>query len=169
MGAVDFVEPIAIGRWMVPSEQRPGTKRILRRPIVPILKAIVPGPYIQSEKVASYMKHIRRGEIYSAALGNTVGSEQGGLRPVLIVQRSRLCRSSPTVIVAPITSHLKYPFMRAHHVLDESCPLHERSMVLAEQIRAIDKRRLRNYVGRLKAKDMLAVGQALRYSLGLCQ
>jgi len=113
------------------------------------------------------MKYIRRGEIYNAALGNTVGSEQGGLRPVLILQRSRLCRSSPTVIVVPITSHLKYPSMRAHHVLDEICPLHERSMVLTEQIRAIDKRRLGAYIGRLQASDMLAVGQALHFSLGL--
>jgi len=113
------------------------------------------------------MKYIQRGEIYNAALGNTVGSEQGGLRPVLILQRSRLCRNSPTVIVAPITGQLKYPSMRAHYVLDESCPLHERSMVLTEQIRVIDKRRLRAYIGRLQAIDMLAVGQALRYSLGL--
>jgi len=119
-------------------------------------------------EVTYSMKYIRRGEIYNAALGNTVGSEQGGLRPVLILQRSRLCRSSPTVIVAPITSHLKYPSMRAHHILDETCPLHERSMVLTEQIRAIDKRRLSSYIGRLQATDMLAVGQALRHSLGLC-
>jgi mRNA interferase MazF len=62
----------------------------------------------------------------------TVGSEQGGQRPVLILQRSRFCQSSPTVIVAPITAQLKYPFMRAHHVLDKTCPLHERSMVLTE-------------------------------------
>ena len=113
------------------------------------------------------MKYIQRGEIYSAALGNTVGSEQGGQRPVLILQRSRLCRSSPTVIVAPITAQLKCPSMQAHHVLDETCPLQERSMVLTEQVRAIDKRRLRAYIGRLQASDMLAVGQALRYSLGL--
>ena len=115
------------------------------------------------------MKYIQRGEIYSATLGNTVGSEQDGQRPVLILQRSRLCRSSPTVIVAPITAQLKYPFMRAHHVLDEQCPLHERSMVLTEQVRAIDKRRLGAYIGRLQASDMLAVGLALRYSLGLCR
>jgi len=115
------------------------------------------------------MKCIQRGEIYSAALGNTVGSEQGGQRPVLVVQRSRLCRSSPTVIVAPITAQLKYPSMRTHHILDKTCPLHERSMVLTEQIRAIDKRRLGSYIGHLQASDMLAVGQALRYSLGLCR
>jgi len=59
--------------------------------------------------------------------------------------------------------------MQAHHVLDETCPLQERSMVLAEQIRAIDKRRLGAYIGRLQASDMLAMGQALRYSLGLCR
>ena len=113
------------------------------------------------------MKYVQRGEIYNAVLGDIMGSEQGGQRPVLVLQRSRLCRSSPTVIVAPITSHLKYPSMRAHHILDETCPLHERSMVLTEQVRAIDKRRLGAYIGRLRASDMLAVGRALRYSLGL--
>jgi len=113
------------------------------------------------------MKYIQRGEIYSAALDDTIGSEQGGQRPVLILQRSRLCRSSPTVIVAPITSNLKHPSMQAHYILDESCPLHERSMVLTEQIRALDKQRLGAYIGHLHAEDMLAVGQALRYSLGL--
>jgi len=125
-------------------------------------------PHPIHQEVIYYMRYIRRGEIYNAALGNAVGSEQGGLRPVLILQRSRLCRSSPTVIVAPITSHIKYSSMRSHHILDGTCPLHVRSMVLTEQIRAIDKRRLRAYIGRLQANDMLAVGQALRHSLGLC-
>ena len=133
----------------------------------PISIAPRPAHYIQSMEVTYPMKYIRRGEIYNAALGNTVGSEQGGLRPVLVVQRSRLCRSSPTVIIAPITAQLKYPHMRAHHVLDEHCPLHVRSMVLTEQIRAIDKRRLGACIGRLQATDMLAVGLALRHSLGL--
>jgi len=77
--------------------------------------------------------------------------------------------ASPTVIVAPITAQLKHPFMRAHYILDERCPLRERSMVLTEQIRTVDKRRLENYIGRLPGKDMLAIGRALRYSLGLCQ
>ena len=78
-----------------------------------------------------------------------------------------LNRASPTTIVVPITSQLKLPYMRAHYILDENCPLYEESMVLAEQVRAIDRQRLDNYIGRLPYKDMEAVEQALRYSLGL--
>jgi len=85
----------------------------------------------------------------------------------LVVQKNELNRCSPTVIIVPITSQLKHPFLEAHCVLDEHGPLREPSMVLTEQVRAIDKSRLYNRVGRLKAEDMLAVEQALRWSLGL--
>jgi len=113
------------------------------------------------------MDSINRGEIWYADLDDAMGSEQQFRRPVLILQNHKLNQTSPTTIVAPITAQLKHPFLRAHHILDERCPLYERSMVLAEQIRTVDKRRLQNCVGRLKGDDMLAVGQALRYSLGL--
>jgi len=113
------------------------------------------------------MEPILRGEIYNAALYNTVGSEQAGFRPVLILQADLLNQNSPTVIAAPITSQIKLPFLQAHFILDGRCPLHERSMVLTEQIRTVDKRRLGAYIGRLSANDMSGVEQALCYTLGL--
>jgi len=113
------------------------------------------------------MQPIMRGEIYYAALDNSIGSEQAGQRPVLIVQADPLNQNSPTAIIAPITSVLKNPFMQSHCILPISCPLRERSMVLAEQIRAIDRRRLGAYVGPLKSADMHEVEQALKYCLGL--
>jgi len=61
------------------------------------------------------------------------------------------------------------PFMPSHYVLDEHCPLHEHSMVLTEQVRTIDRLRLRTYIGRLEATDLRGVEQALCFSLGLCQ
>ena len=114
------------------------------------------------------MDTINRGEIWYCDLGDAMGSEQQYRRPVLVLQNRKLNQASPTVIVAPITAQLKHPFMQAHYILDERCPLRERSMVLTEQIRTVDKRRLENYIGRLPGKDMLAIGRALRYSLGLC-
>jgi mRNA interferase MazF len=113
------------------------------------------------------MDSITRGEIWYCDLDAALGSEQQCRRPVLILQNHKLNQTSPTTIVAPITAQIKHPFMQAHCILDKRRPLYERSMVLAEQIRTVDKRRLQNRVGRLSAKDLLAVGQALRFSLGL--
>jgi len=115
------------------------------------------------------MEPILRGEIYNASLYNTVGSEQAGFRPVLILQADPLNQNSPTTIIAPITSQIKHPFLQAHFILDEHCSLHERSMVLTEQVRAIDRHRLGPYIGRLSANDMRSVEQALCYSLGLIE
>ena len=114
------------------------------------------------------MYPINRGEIWYADLGDALGSEQQYRRPVLVLQSNKLNQASPTTIVAPITAQIKHPFMQAHYILDEHCPLYERSMVLTEQMRVIDRQRLQNYIGRLQGKDMLAVGRALRFSLGLC-
>jgi len=115
------------------------------------------------------MEPILRGEIYSADLDNTRGSEQAGFRPVLILQTDLLNQNSPTAIVAPITSIIKLPFLPSHYILDEHCPLHERSMVLTEQIRTIDRQRLGAYIGRLQANDVRGVEQALCFSLGLVE
>ena len=113
------------------------------------------------------MDTIHRGDIYYAVLDNTIGSEQAGHRPVLVIQSDLLNQNSPTAIVAPITSIIKHPFLQAHCILPPSCPLRERSMVLTEQIRAIDKQRLGAYIGRLQAKELREIEQALCYSLGL--
>ena len=79
------------------------------------------------------MEPILRGEIYFAALRNAIGSEQAGHRPVLVLQCDLLNQNSPTVIVAPITSNLKLPFIQSHCLLPPSGPLREHSMVLTEQ------------------------------------
>ena len=113
------------------------------------------------------MEPILRGEIYYAALDDTIGSEQAGHRPVLILQTDLLNQKSPTTIVVPITSIIKNPFMQSHCILPPHSPLRERSMVLTEQVRAIDRRRIGAYVGRLRTKDIRDVEQALCYSLGL--
>jgi len=113
------------------------------------------------------MDSILRGEIYYAALDDTIGSEQAGHRPVLILQTDLLNQNSPTAIVAPITSTIKHPFLQAHCILPPNYPLRERSMVLTEQVRAIDRQRLGAYVGRLQTKYLRDVEQALCFSLGL--
>jgi len=113
------------------------------------------------------MEPILRGEIYYAALDDTIGSEQAGQRPVIVLQTDLLNRSSPTAIVAPITSIIKHPFMQSHCILPPNGPLRERSMVLTEQVRAIDRQRLGAYVGRLRDKELRDVEQALCFSLGL--
>jgi len=113
------------------------------------------------------MDAVSRGDICYCDLGDALGSEQQYRRPVLIIQSNELNCASPTTIVVPITAQIKHPFLQAHYILDKHNPLHERSMLLTEQVRVVDKQRLQNYVGRLKNTDMLAVEQALRFSLGL--
>lgn len=111
---------------------------------------------------------IRRGELYSAGLDPVVGSEQGGTRPVLIVQNDTGNRYSPTVVVLAVTSATGKPALPMHvRILAEGSGLQRDSVVLAEQIRTIDKRRLRERIGRISPSDMTSVDEALRLSLGL--
>ena len=115
------------------------------------------------------MEPITRGEIYYTNLDDAIGCEQGGHRPVLILQSDLLNPTSPTAIVAPITSIIKNPFMQSHCILPPHSPLRERSMVLTEQVRTLDRQRLGAYVGRLQAKELRDVEQALCYTLGLIE
>ena len=111
--------------------------------------------------------NIRRGDIYYADLSPVVGSEQGGVRPVLIVQNDMGNRYSPTVIAAAITSKLDKARMPTHIALDaREHGLSRDSVVLLEQIRTIDKRRLRDKIGELSALDMQRINRALLISLG---
>jgi len=111
---------------------------------------------------------IARGELYIADLDPVVGSEQGGLRPVLVIQNDMGNRYSPTVIVLAITSQLQKARLPTHVLLSASGHGLERdSVVLAEQVRTLDKRRLRERIGRLTREDMAQVGRALAVSLGL--
>lgn len=111
---------------------------------------------------------VHRGEIYYADLSPVVGSEQGGLRPVLIIQNDVGNKYSPTVIAAAITSRLEKSRMPTHiRVTGSSCGLSRDSIVLLEQIRTLDKRRLRERMGKLDTAAMSAVNSALSVSFGL--
>ena len=111
---------------------------------------------------------IRRGDIYYADLRPVVGSEQGGIRPVLVVQNDVGNRHSPTVIVAAITSKMNKAKLPTHIELSsQSCGLSRDSIVLLEQIRTIDKRRLKEHMGRLDESSMDRINHALEVSFGL--
>ncbi|WP_081677445.1 type II toxin-antitoxin system PemK/MazF family toxin [Butyrivibrio sp. WCD3002] len=101
------------------------------------------------------MNEIQRGEIYLADLGEGVGSEQKGIRPVLIVQNNRGNKYSPTVTVLPITTKIhKSSGLPTHVILDGVGGLKEKSATIAEQIMTIDKTRLIEYMGILDEKFM---------------
>ena len=111
---------------------------------------------------------VKRGDIFYADLSPVVGSEQGGMRPVLIVQNDTGNRHSPTVIAAAITSQTGKARLPTHIELDgKSFGLTKDSVVLLEQIRTIDKRRLREQVGRLNDDLMSRVDGAIAVSFGL--
>ena len=115
------------------------------------------------------MEHkVKRGDIYYADLSPVVGSEQGGIRPVLIVQNDVGNRYSPTVIAAAITSQVNKAKMPTHISLGaRSFGLTKDSVVLMEQIRTLDKMRLREKMGTLDADNMRRIDQALAVSFGL--
>lgn len=111
---------------------------------------------------------VKRGEIYYADLSPVVGSEQGGIRPVLIVQNDVGNKFSPTVIAAAITSQRDKNNLPTHIEVDaQNCGLAKDSVVLLEQVRTIDKRRLKEKMGSLDTGDMGKVNQALSISFGL--
>ena len=111
---------------------------------------------------------VKRGEIYYADLSPVIGSEQGGIRPVLVVQNDVGNRYSPTVIAAAITSKLDKARMPTHIALDaREHGLSRDSVVLLEQIRVLDKSRLGEYIGHLEAGRMKDVEYAMAVSLGL--
>ena len=111
---------------------------------------------------------IKRGDIFYADLRPVVGSEQGGIRPVLIIQNNVGNRHSPTVIAAAITSRLDKTRLPTHiHIRAAATGLAQDSEVLLEQIRTLDKHRLRERAGQITAADQKRVDQALDVSLGL--
>ena len=111
---------------------------------------------------------VKRGDIYYADLSPVVGSEQGGIRPVLIVQNDVGNKYSPTVIAAAITSRKYKAELPTHiRVNANGCGLQKDSIVLLEQVRTIDKQRLREHMGTLDTGEMNRVNQALSVSFGL--
>jgi len=118
-------------------------------------------PYTERETM------IARGELYSASLDPVVGSEQGGIRPVLVIQNDVGNRYSPTVIVLAVTGQLGKARLPTHvSVPAQGHGLTKDSVVLAEQIRTLDKRRLRERIGTLSPELMEKVGEAVKISLG---
>jgi len=109
---------------------------------------------------------ILRGDIYYADLSPTIGCEQGGVRPVLILQNNVGNLHSPTVIVAAITASPKKP-LPTHVGIGHACGRLKESFVLLEQIRTIDRSRLRDYVGELDKHEMEEIDHALSISVGL--
>lgn len=109
---------------------------------------------------------INRGDIYFCNLDCTQGSEQGGVRPVLVIQNDMGNKFSPTVIVAAITSSIKKTHLPTHIVLEDVDGLPKKSVVLLEQIRTLDKTRLKNKIGTLSEKTLKKVDRALLVSVG---
>ena len=111
---------------------------------------------------------VRRGDIYYADLSPVIGSEQGGVRPVLVVQNDIGNKYSPTVIAAAITSQINKAKLPTHIEIDaREYGLAKDSVVLLEQVRTIDKKRLKEKIGHLDEDVMDKVNQAITISFGL--
>ncbi|SCI36676.1 MULTISPECIES: type II toxin-antitoxin system PemK/MazF family toxin [unclassified Romboutsia] len=111
---------------------------------------------------------IKRGDLYYADLSPVVGSEQGGVRPVLIIQNDIGNKYSPTVIIAAITSQINKAKLPTHiEISANEYGLNKDSVILLEQIRTIDKKRIREKIGCLDNNVMLKVDNGLQISLGL--
>ena len=112
---------------------------------------------------------VKRGDIFYADLSPVVGSEQGGVRPVLIIQNDTGNRYSPTVIAAAITSQTGKARLPTHIELpvQQECGLTRDSVVLLEQVRTLDKRRLRERMGRVDDQVMEKIDTAIAVSFGL--
>lgn len=111
---------------------------------------------------------VKRGDIFYADLSPVVGSEQGGIRPVLVIQNDVGNKYSPTVIVAAITSQINKAKMPTHIELSgDVYGLSKDSVVLMEQIRTIDKKRLKERIGHMDEENTKDIDEALRISFGL--
>ena len=109
---------------------------------------------------------VKRGQLYFADLSPSIGSEQAGVRPVLVLQNDRYNAKSPTTIVAAVTGRHKN-LMQLTHVLLSADSALPGSVVLLEQIRTIDKSRLGFYIGKQNKHELLLINQAIRQSLDL--
>jgi len=113
------------------------------------------------------VRKMKRGDVYRADLNPVLGSEQGGVRPVVIVQNDRGNRSSPTVIVAPLTSQRKKLQQKTHVTVEPpEGGLKHPSLVLCEQVRTIEKARLTRYLGTFAADTLERIDKALWEALG---
>ena len=113
------------------------------------------------------MKEIKRGQIWYADLSPVVGSEQGGYRPILIIQNDIGNRHSPTVIGAVITSRKTKADLPTHIWLNAECGLPKESMVECEQVRTLDKKRLKSFMGQVSKEVMQEIDKGLKISFAL--
>lgn len=109
---------------------------------------------------------VKRGDVFYADLDPIIGSEQGGIRPVLVVQNNIGNKYSPTLVVLPISS-TKKPHLPTHIRICGSKMLPKDSVVLAEQIRTIDRNRLQSYVGSLGIEIIEKINEAMKISIGV--
>ena len=111
---------------------------------------------------------VKRGDIFYADLSPVVGSEQGGIRPVIIIQNDIGNKYSPTIIIAAITSQINKEKLPTHvEISSEEYGLNKDSVVLLEQIRTLDKKRLKEKIGHMTDSDMKKVDTSLLISIGL--
>lgn len=113
------------------------------------------------------MTEIKKGNIFYADMQGAIGSEQAGLRPCVIISNNTGNKFSPCVIVAMVTSKLDKPKLPTHVMLPADFGLSAKSIILCEQVRTIDKKRLKNYLGELPQNKLMEVDKALSISLGL--
>ena len=109
---------------------------------------------------------IRRGDVYYADLSPVVGSEQGGVRPVVVVQNDKGNRYSKTIIVAPISKKMSKPPIPTHVIFSDDSLCYV-SMILCEQLRTIDKKRLGQWICTLDEKTLEKINRAIRVSLSI--
>ena len=125
-------------------------------------------PAMNSSECEDMDDLVKRGDIFYADLSPVIGSEQGGTRPVLIIQNDTGNKHSPTVIAAAITSQTGKARLPTHiNIAGGSVGLSKDSVILLEQIRTIDKRRLREHMGKLDDAHMHMVNDAIAISFGL--
>ena len=115
------------------------------------------------------LRQAQRGDIYYANLAPVIGSEQGGIRPVLVIQNNVGNNHSPTVIVAAIRGYIKGKHQPTHVLKGTDCGLIRDSTVLLEQLRTLDKSRLDEYMGSVGEDKMQEVDAALNVSVGLAE
>lgn len=111
--------------------------------------------------------NIKLGDIFYASLIPTVGSEQGGIRPVLIIQNNKGNRYSPTTVVVPITSSLSKRDLPTHVFLENTVGLEKKSIALIEQIRTLDKSRLLNKITHIDKSDLDKVKESIKKNLNI--
>ncbi|MBE7038112.1 MAG: type II toxin-antitoxin system PemK/MazF family toxin [Ruminococcaceae bacterium] len=111
---------------------------------------------------------VKRGDVFYADLSPVVGSEQGGIRPVLVIQNDVGNKYSPTVIIAAITSQINKAKLPTHiEISGEEYGLNKDSVILMEQVRTVDKKRLKEKIGHLDDELMERVNEALEISFGI--